>query len=203
MTILTVRTVGDPVLRTECDDITVFDDELKKLIKDMLETMYEVNGVGLAGPQVGISKKIFTFGNIDGREGYIINPTIETGDEDQDGGEGCLSVPGLSSNTPRKNWARVTGVDADNQPLMIEGEGLFARMLQHETDHLHGHLFIDRVVGEDKKRIMRAIRQADYNQVSAAVQGERAGAVSSAFGTFGIESKAAPATASSFLGKAR
>ncbi|MDO4917083.1 MAG: peptide deformylase [Rothia sp. (in: high G+C Gram-positive bacteria)] len=208
MTILTVRTVGDPVLRTECDDITVFDDELKKLIKDMLETMYEVNGVGLAGPQVGISKKIFTFGNIDGREGYIINPTIETGDQDQDGGEGCLSVPGLSSDTPRKNWTRVTGVDADNQPLAIEGEGLFARMLQHETDHLHGHLFIDRVVGEDKKRIMRAIRQADYNQVSAAVQGERAGAVSSAFGVLGAVSKAAPAksapaTGSSFFGKAR
>lgn len=208
MTILTVRTVGDPVLRTECDDITVFDDELKKLIKDMLETMYEVNGVGLAGPQVGISKKIFTFGNIDGREGYIINPTIETGDQDQAGGEGCLSVPGLSSDTPRKNWARVTGVDADNEPLVIEGEGLFARMLQHETDHLHGHLFIDRVVGEDKKRIMRAIRQADYNQVSAAVQGERAGAVSSAFGAHGVESKAAPAKStpaagSSFFGKAR
>ena len=91
MTILTVRTVGDPVLRSQCENITVFDDGLKKLIDDMLETMYEVNGVGLAGPQIGISKKIFTFGNIDDREGYIINPVLETGEEDQEGGEGCLS----------------------------------------------------------------------------------------------------------------
>lgn len=182
MTILTVRTIGDPVLRTPCEDITVFDAELKKLIADMLETMYEVNGVGLAGPQIGINKKIFTFGGIDDREGYIINPVLETGEQDQEGGEGCLSVPGLSSETPRKNWARVTGVDADNNPLVLEGEGLFARMLQHETDHLYGKLFVDRVVGEDKKRIMRKIRKADYNKVSASVTGERAGAVSSAFG---------------------
>lgn len=182
MAILTVRTVGDPVLRSECDEITQFDDTLKKLIADMLETMYNVNGVGLAGPQVGISKQIFTYGNIDGREGYIINPRIEVGAEDQEGGEGCLSVPGISSATPRKNWARVTGVDAENNPLVIEGEGLFARMLQHETDHLSGKLFIDRLKGEDKKVAMRAIREADYSQVSAKVQGERAQDVSSAFG---------------------
>ncbi len=182
MTILTVRTVGDPVLRTVCDDITVFDADLKKLIADMLETMYEVNGVGLAGPQVGISKRIFTFGNIDDREGYVINPVLEVGEEDQEGGEGCLSVPGLSSDTPRKNWARVTGVDADNKPVSFEGEGLFARMLQHETDHLYGKMFIDRVVGEDKKRIMRAIRATNYDQISSATRSERASAVSSAFG---------------------
>ena len=182
MSILTVRTVGDPVLRTACEDITVFDDELKKLVSDMLETMYEVNGVGLAGPQVGVSKRIFTFGNIDGREGHVINPVLEVGDEDQEGGEGCLSVPGLSSETPRKQWARVRGVDFNNQPIVLEGEGLFARMLQHETDHLYGHLFIDRVVGEDKKRIMRAIRAADYERISSATRTERAGAVSSAFG---------------------
>lgn len=185
MTILTVRTVGDPVLRSQCENITVFDDGLKKLIDDMLETMYEVNGVGLAGPQIGISKKIFTFGNIDDREGYIINPVLETGEEDQEGGEGCLSVPGISSATPRKNWARVSGVDFQNQPLVIEGEGLFARMLQHETDHLFGTLFIDRLRGEEKKTAMQAIRQADYKNVSAAVQGNRAGAVSSAFGLGG------------------
>lgn len=182
MTILQIRTVGDPVLRTECTDITVFDEQLRTLVADMLETMYEVNGVGLAGPQVGISKRIFTYGNIDGREGHVINPVLVVGDEDQEGGEGCLSVPGLSSDTPRKNWAKVTGVDMYGEPVEIEGEGLFARMLQHETDHLYGKMFIDRVVGEDKKRIMRAIRAANYNDVSAAVTGERASQVSSAFG---------------------
>ena len=96
-----------------------------------------------------------------------------------------LSVPGISSATPRKNWARVSGVDFQNQPLVIEGEGLFARMLQHETDHLFGTLFIDRLRGEEKKTAMQAIRQADYKNVSAAVQGNRAGAVSSAFGLGG------------------
>lgn len=181
MAILTIRTVGDPVLRTVCDDITVFDEALQELVADMLETMYEVNGVGLAGPQVGISKRIFTYGNIDGREGHVINPVIEVGDEPQEGGEGCLSVPGLSSDTPRKNWAKVTGVDMFGAPVEIEGEGLFARMLQHETDHLYGKMFIDRVVGDDKKRIMRAIRNANYDSVAASVQDERANSVSSGF----------------------
>lgn len=195
MTILTIRTVGDPVLRTECDPITVFDAELEKLVADMLETMYEVEGVGLAGPQVGISKQIFTFGNIEGfDEGHIINPVLEVGDEPQEGGEGCLSVPGLSAATPRKNWARVTGVNCKGEPVVYEGEGLFARMLQHETDHLHGTMYIDRVEGEDKKNIWRAIRQANYNQVAAAVQGDRAAATSSSFGALGGSFGAGAAT---------
>lgn len=185
MTILTIRTVGDPVLRTACDPITVFDQDLRKLVDDMLETMYAVEGVGLAGPQVGIAKQIFTFGNIEGREGHVINPVLELGDEPQEGGEGCLSVPGLSAATPRKNWARVTGLTCEGQPVTYEGEGLFARMLQHETDHLHGTMFIDRLVGEDKKNVWRKIRQASYNDVAAAVQGERAAHASTAFGIFG------------------
>ena len=164
MTILSIRTVGDPVLRSVCDPITVFDDDLARLIDDMLETMYDVGGVGLAGPQVGISKQIFTFGGIDDREGYIINPVLEVGEEDQEGGEGCLSVPGQKSATPRKNWARVTGVDRHGEPLVLEGEGLFARMLQHETDHLHGKLFIDRLVGEDRQRVMRAPARSRLQQ---------------------------------------
>lgn len=186
MTILTIRTVGDPVLRTACDPITVFDADLEKLVADMLETMYKVEGVGLAGPQVGVSKQIFTFGNIEGHpEGHIINPVLEVGQEPQEGGEGCLSVPGLSAATPRKNWARVTGVSCQGEPVVYEGEGLFARMLQHETDHLHGTMYIDRLEGEDKKNIWRKIRQADYNLVAAAVQGERASAASSSFGALG------------------
>ena len=120
MTILSIRTVGDPVLRSVCEPITVFDDDLARLIDDMLETMYDVGGVGLAGPQIGISKQIFTFGGIDDREGYIINPVLEVGEEDQEGGEGCLSVPGQKSATPRKNWARVTGVDRHGEPLVLE-----------------------------------------------------------------------------------
>ena len=120
MTILSIRTVGDPVLRSECQPITVFDKELATLIDNMLETMYDVEGVGLAGPQVGIDKQIFTYGGIDDREGYIINPVLETGEETQEGGEGCLSVPGIKSETPRKNWARVRGVDRHGNPLELE-----------------------------------------------------------------------------------
>lgn len=185
MTILTIRTVGDPVLRTPCDPITVFDKDLHKLVNDMLETMYAVEGVGLAGPQVGIAKQIFTFGNIEGREGHVINPVLDIGKEPQEGGEGCLSVPGLSATTPRRNWARVTGLNCEGKPVVYEGEGLFARMLQHETDHLHGTMFIDRLVGEDKKNVWRKIRQANYNDVAAAIQGERAAQSSSVFGALG------------------
>ena len=169
MTILSIRTVGDPVLRSECQPITVFDKELAALIDNMLETMYDVEGVGLAGPQVGIDKQIFTYGGIDDREGYIINPVLETGEETQEGGEGCLSVPGIKSETPRKNWARVRGVDRHGNPLELEGEGLFARMLQHETDHLHGTLFIDKLTGDDRKRVMRTIRAGKYAAVASRV----------------------------------
>lgn len=182
MAILTIRTVGDPVLRSQCSPVTVFDAALAKLIDDMMETMYQVQGVGLAGPQVGIDKRLFTFGGIDGREGHVINPVLEIGDQPQEGGEGCLSVPCLSAATPRMNWARVSGQDVTGAPVSYEGEGLFARMLQHECDHLDGLMFIDRLVGEDKKNVWSKIRQADYQGIAAKVQGERASQVSSAFG---------------------
>lgn len=183
MTVLTVRTLGDPVLRTVCDPVTEFDDELGRLIDDMIETMFEVEGVGLAAPQVGVSLRLFTYGieGRDGEVGHVINPVLELGDEPQEGGEGCLSVPSLSSDTPRRQWARVTGVDRHNRPVVVEGEGLLARCLQHETDHLDGKLYIDRLVGEDKKRVMKAIRASDYREVTAGVERRRAGTVSSGF----------------------
>ncbi|MFW0120898.1 peptide deformylase [Rothia sp. CCM 9419] len=199
MPILSIRTVGDPVLRTVCDPVTVFDKDLKTLIHSMLDTMYEVNGVGLAAPQIGNTKRLFTYGNIDGQEGHIINPVLERGEEPQEGSEGCLSVPGLSSPTPRTNWARVTGVDYNNHPIVLEGEGLFARMLQHETDHLDGHLYIDRLVGEERKTVMRAIRSSNFDHVTERTQRERATRVSSGFGTNTQSSSSA--FGSSFLKK--
>ncbi|MCT1366680.1 MULTISPECIES: peptide deformylase [Kocuria] len=183
MTVLTVRTLGDPVLRTVCEPVTNFDDEIGRLVDDMIETMFEVEGVGLAAPQIGVSLRLFTYGveGRDGEVGHVINPVLEVGEEPQEGGEGCLSVPGLSSDTPRRHWARVTGVDKNNRPVVVEGEGLLARCLQHETDHLDGKLYIDRLVGDDKKRIMKAIRAADYRDVAAGVERRRAGTVSSGF----------------------
>lgn len=187
MTVLTVRTIGDPVLRTPCEPVTRFDADLAQLVEDMVETMFDVGGVGLAAPQVGISLRLFTYGleGPDGPVGHVCNPVLEVGEEPQEGGEGCLSVPELSAETPRRRWARVTGTDVHGDPVVVEGEGLMARCLQHETDHLDGTLYVDRLVGEDRKRIMRELRARDYGARAGSVAGERAGRVSSAFGGAG------------------
>jgi peptide deformylase len=201
MTVLPIRTIGDPVLRTPCEPVTVFDAELSRLIEDMVETMFDVGGVGLAGPQVGVSLRLFTYGveGPEGEVGHVINPVLETGEEAQEGGEGCLSVPELSADLPRRRWARVTGVDRQNRPLVVEGEGLLARCLQHETDHLDGKLYIDRLAGEERRRVLRAIRAGEYEGISAGVRRERGGRTGSGFGpgaSFG--GSAAPGGGSAF-----
>lgn len=197
MPILPVRTIGDPVLRTRAEEVTVFDDALRRLVADMHETMLDVGGVGLAAPQVGVSVRVFTWA-VEGGQGHVVNPVLEVGDEPQEGGEGCLSVPGLGFETPRRAWARVTGVDRDGRPVAVEGTGLLARCLQHETDHLDGRLYVDRLVGEARKEAMRALRAADYSGVVSGVAGERATHVGSAFGagaSFGGGRPSAPGRA--------
>ena len=181
MPILPIRSIGDPVLRTRAVEVTVFDDALRRLVADMRETMLDVGGVGLAAPQVGVSLRVFTWA-VEGSEGHVVNPVLEVGEEPQEGGEGCLSVPGLGFGTPRRNWARVTGVDRDGAPLVVEGTGLLARLLQHESDHLDGRLYVDRLVGQDRKEALRAIRAAGYNGVVSGVAGQRAASVGSSFG---------------------
>ena len=181
MPILPIRSLGDPVLRTRAVEVTVFDDALRRLVADMRETMLDVGGVGLAAPQVGVSLRVFTWA-VEGSEGHVVNPVLEVGEEPQEGGEGCLSVPGLGFGTPRRNWARVTGVDRDGAPLVVEGTGLLARLLQHESDHLDGRLYVDRLVGQDRKEALRAIRAAGYNGVVSGVAGQRAASVGSSFG---------------------
>lgn len=181
MPILPIRTIGDPVLRTRAAEVTAFDDALRRLVADMRETMLDVGGVGLAAPQIGVSVRVFTWA-VEGAEGHVVNPVLETGDDPQEGAEGCLSVPGLGFETPRRSWARVTGVDHEGRPVTVEGTGLIARCLQHETDHLDGRLYVDRLVGQAKKEAMRAIRAADYNGVVSGVAGQRAASVGSSFG---------------------
>jgi len=181
MSVLPIRTIGDPVLRTRAQEVTEFDDALRRLVADMHETMLDVGGVGLAAPQVGVSLRVFTWA-VEGSEGHVVNPVLEVGEEPQQGGEGCLSVPGLGSETPRRNWARVVGVDRDGAPVVVEGTGLLARCLQHETDHLDGRLYVDRLAGDAKKEAMRAIRAAGYNGVVSGVAGQRATSVGSSFG---------------------
>ena len=183
MTILSIRTVGDPVLRSVCDPITVFDDDLARLIDDMLETMYDVGGVGLAGPQVGISKQIFTFGGIDAAKATSSTPCLRLAKKTRKAAKAACPCPVRSPQPRERTGRRVDRAwTAYGEPLVLEGEGLFARMLQHETDHLHGKLFIDRLVGEDRQRVMRALRAADYNSVAAKTVTERATRVGGAFG---------------------
>lgn len=163
MAVREIRVIGDPVLRTECDWITDIDDRVKTLVEDLLETVDMDGRAGLAANQIGVSLRAFSW-NIDGEIGYVLNPKlVEVSTEEyQDGDEGCLSVPQLWYPTERAWYARVEGVDLDNKPVVVEGEELMARCLQHETDHLEGMLYIDRLDRATKKRAMKDIRQANF-----------------------------------------
>ncbi|HLS49848.1 MAG TPA: peptide deformylase [Actinomycetaceae bacterium] len=155
-----IRIVGDPVLRTPCEEIRDIDDRVKSLVEDLLETVNHEGRAGLAANQIGVSLRAFSW-NIDDDIGYVLNPRlVETSEEEyQDGDEGCLSVPGLWFPTERAWYARVEGIDLDGKPVTIEGEGLMARALQHEVDHLDGMLYIDRLAKDQRKKAMRAIRE--------------------------------------------
>ncbi|MDJ0356377.1 peptide deformylase [Paenarthrobacter sp. PH39-S1] len=186
MAILSIRIIGDPVLRTVADPVTEFGPELAKLVQDMMDTMDDVDGAGLAAPQVGVSKRVFTY-RIGAEHGHVINPVLESSMELQPAGlEGCLSVPGLGFAAPRALRTRVTGVDCHGGHIEIEGEGLLARCFQHESDHLNGTLFVDRLDGEDRKTALRAIRDASYEQVAEKTTAKRARSVGSSFGGSGF-----------------
>lgn len=159
MAIRDIRIVGDPVLRTVCDPITDIDDGVKTLVNDLLETVDDDGRAGLAANQIGVSLRAFSW-NIEGEIGYILNPRIVeiSSDEYQDGDEGCLSVPGLWFPTERAWYARAEGIDLDGRPVVVEGEELMARCIQHECDHLDGMLYIDRLDRANRKKAMRAIR---------------------------------------------
>jgi peptide deformylase len=158
VTIRPIRELGDPVLRTPADDVRAYDDWLAALVRDLLETVDHPGRARLAAPQIGVSVRAFAY-NIDGEIGHMVNPTIvELSEETQDGDEGCLSVPGIWAPTVRAMHAVVEGFDVDGKPLRLEGEGLMARCLQHEVDHLDGKVFLDRLTGEARKTALRALR---------------------------------------------
>ncbi|WP_434994125.1 peptide deformylase [Arthrobacter sp. Ld5] len=182
MAVLSIRMIGDPILRTPAAEVTEFGPELAKLVEDMTETMIDVQGAGLAAPQVGIGLQVFTY-RVDGAQGHVVNPVLEVGGASQGESdvEGCLSVPGLGSFVDRSDWARVTGQDVTGQDIAVEGTGMLARALQHETDHLRGTLYIDRLSGEDRKNALRAIRSADYNRVTSRTAEERSRSLGSSF----------------------
>ncbi|AUZ87246.1 peptide deformylase [Arthrobacter sp. TmT3-37] len=182
MAVLSIRMIGDPILRTPAAEVTDFGPDLARLIEDMTETMIDVQGAGLAAPQVGIGLQVFTY-RVDGAEGHVVNPVLElTGpSQGESDVEGCLSVPGLGSFVDRTDRARVTGQDLTGKEITVEGTGMLARALQHETDHLRGTLYIDRLEGEDRRNALRAIRSADYNSVTSRTAAERSRSLGSSF----------------------
>jgi peptide deformylase len=158
VTIRPIRELGDPVLRTPADEVRTFDAWLATLVRDLEDTVEHPGRAGVAAPQIGVSVRAFSY-NVDGVIGHMVNPVIvELSEETQDGDEGCLSVPGIWAPTVRAMHAVVEGFDVDGTPLRLEGEGLMARCLQHEVDHLDGKVFIDRLTGEARKSALRALR---------------------------------------------
>jgi peptide deformylase len=162
VTVQPIRLFGDPVLRTKADEVVDFDKELRTLIKDLWDTMEDQGGAGLAAPQLGVSLRVFTY-HCDGFAGHLINPTwTAVGDDGQLGPEGCLSIPGMSWDCLRSQHVVARGWNAHGEPIEVEGTDLLARCIQHETDHLDGVLFLDRLDEETRKAAMREIRQASW-----------------------------------------
>ena len=160
-----IRLFGDPVLRTPCDAVDKFDDALISLVTDLEETVSRPGRAGLAANQIGVSRRAFAY-NVDGQVGYVINPVVEAIEGEQEGEEGCLSIPELWYPLRRAQYARVRGVDRLGQPVVIEGEGLLARCIQHEVDHLNGRLFVDRLTGDVRKQAMRDLRKRYISYIS-------------------------------------
>ena len=159
--IIPIRILGDPVLKTPAKPVERFDDALRRLSEAMLETMYDAPGVGLAGPQVGISLRLFVFD--DGVTGpmFVANPELLTPEGEILEEEGCLSIPGPFHPTQRSAKIVCRGQDVQGEPLEMTGEGLLARILQHETDHLEGTLFIDRLDEEGRKAVLAELRRIE------------------------------------------
>jgi peptide deformylase len=178
MAVLPIVVVGDPVLHNPTAPVTQTPEELAQLVADMYETMDVANGVGLAANQVGVSLRLFVYdcpdrdgdGKVTRRRGCVVNPVLETSEipetmpDPEDDDEGCLSVPGERFPTGRADWARVTGTDEHGEPVVLEGHGLFARMLQHETGHLDGLLYVDVLIGRYARAAKKAIKRNGWGE---------------------------------------
>ena len=161
MTVQSIRLFGDPVLSSVAAPVETFDKELRTLISDLTDTMLQAPGVGLAAPQIGVSLRVFTW-YVDDELGHLCNPVLDLSEEEQDGPEGCLSVPGLTFDTKRALSVVARGVTMHGEPVTIRGSELLARCIQHETDHLDGVVFVDRLDATARKEAMRAIREAAW-----------------------------------------
>ena len=166
MSVRPIRYLGDPVLRTACDPVTRFDDALASLVADLVDTVQEPGRAGLAANQIGSGLAVFSY-NVDGHLGYLINPQIVELDGSDEGAEGCLSIPGITAVRTRAERAVATGQNLDQERVTIAGTGELARCLQHETDHLRGELFIDRLAPAERRRVMRTINTVPITRSAA------------------------------------
>jgi len=169
VTVRRIRYLGDPVLRQQAQSVTSFDRELRALVADLTDTMLDAHGGGIAAPQIGVGLRVFTY-HVDGVVGHVVNPQVTVvGEEEQLGPEGCLSIPGLPFDCRR--WLRVvtTGFTEQGESLTLPGTGRLAMVAQHETDHLDGVLFVDRLDPETQARAIEAIRAAEWSDAAAPV----------------------------------
>ncbi|MGI8667866.1 MAG: peptide deformylase [Jatrophihabitans sp.] len=163
MTVQPIRLFGDPVLRTPAEPVTVFDRELRRLVADLTETMLDAPGAGLAAPQIGVGLRVFSYRVSEDEQGHLINPVLHfPTDETQDGDEGCLSIPGLSWQCRRMLHVVAHGQNGYGDPITVHGSDLLARCVQHETDHLDGVLFVDRLDPEIRRLALAEIRNAGW-----------------------------------------
>jgi peptide deformylase len=162
MSIRPIRLFGDPVLRTAAEPVTDFDKQLRNLVKDLTETLRDAQGAGLAAPQIGVGLRVFAYAVGDER-GYLVNPELNFPDEEeQDGEEGCLSFPGIYFDVKRRLNTVARGFTDRGDPVQVVGTEILARCLQHETDHLDGVLFIDRMDPATRKLAMKVIRDSNW-----------------------------------------
>ena len=162
-----IRTYGDPVLRAQAEPVLVIDDEIRELCELMVEVMIRRNGVGLAAPQIGVSKRVFVL-DADGEFHILINPElVEMSEEVEEVTEGCLSVPGVDAPVSRSIRAVVEGLNLKGERIRLEGEGLMARAIQHEMDHLNGNLFLDQLSTARRQSLLR-----DYQRVQRQREGQ-------------------------------
>ncbi|QKW10490.1 peptide deformylase [Streptomyces sp. NA04227] len=162
--------LGDELLHRHCAEVTDFGPDLARLVEDLFATMYAAQGVGLAANQVGVGLRVFVYDCPDDEDrrhlGHLVNPRLVAADGLlMRGPEGCLSLPGLEAGTPRYDRAVVEGFTSGGEPVRVEGTGFFARCLQHECDHLDGTVYVDRLTGLRKRRVLRAAAKAPWAKI--------------------------------------
>ena len=164
MSVMPIRTLGDPVLREAATPVETFDDALRGLADDMFETMYAAPGVGLAANQVGLRMACFVYDDREGHSGFVANPELSEPEDEETIEEGCLSIPGPYHPAVRALRVRLRGAALDGSPLDLRAEGLLARIFQHETDHLEGMLYIDRLDESGRRDVMRQLREFEVQR---------------------------------------